>query len=283
MTKQYTIGELINLSAGYLEEKGSSSPRLDAELLLGHVLDLDRLSLYLNFDKPLTKGEVDQYRRLIGLRARRIPVAYLTGEREFYSLPFQVNENVLIPRPETEFVVDKVLEQLTPGEPARILELGTGSGAIAIAIARQDPDFQVTAVDISRKALETARENAVRLEVDSQVTFLESDLFQNVSGKYFVICSNPPYIRRGDLAQLPPEVGYEPVQALDGGQDGLDFYRRIFNQAASFLEQPGFVVLEIGWDQADQVRALGEAGGFTWLETVKDYGGRDRVVVLRWE
>lgn len=283
MAKQYTIGELINLSAGYLQEKGCSSPRLDAELLLGHVLGLDRLSLYLNFDKPLTSQEVDAYRRLIGRRGQRIPLAYLTGEREFYSLPLLVNEAVLIPRPETEFVVDKVLELLEPGRPGRILELGTGSGAIAVALACQDPDIQVTAVDISPEALEVARANAQRLEVAGQITFLESDLFQRVSGTFQVICSNPPYIKRDDLGKLAPEIAYEPAVALDGGADGLDFYRRIFRQAASFLGEPGFVVLEIGWDQAREVRALGEEAGLTWLQTVQDYGGRDRVVVFQWK
>lgn len=283
MTKQYTIGELIHLSAEYLKEKGCSSPRLDAEVLLGHVLGLDRLSLYLNFDKPLTAQEVDAYRRLIGRRGQRVPVAYLTREREFFSLPLQVTEDVLIPRPETEFVVEKVLELLEPGRPAEILDLGTGSGAIALALACQDPGFRITAVDISQAALQVARANAQRLEVDNQVTFLESDLFQNVTGTYKVICSNPPYIKRSELHKLAPEVTAEPVIALDGGADGLDFYRRIFDQAASYLEQPGFVVLEIGWDQAQAVRRLGEGAGFTWLETVQDYGGRDRVVVFQWQ
>jgi len=275
MAKQYTIGELINLSAGYLQEKGCSSPRLDAELLLGHVLGVDRLSLYLNFDKPLTSREVDAYRGLIGRRGQRIPLAYLTKEREFYSLPLKVSEHVLIPRPETEFVVDKVLELVEPG--------GTGSGAIAVALACQDPDIQVTAVDISPEALEVARANAQRLEVAGQITFLESDLFQRVSGTFQVICSNPPYIKRDDLGKLAPEIAYEPAVALEGGADGLDFYRRIFRQAASFLEEPGFVVLEIGWDQAREVRALGEEAGLTWLQTVQDYGGRDRVVVFQWK
>lgn len=283
MAKQYTIGELINLSAGYLQEKGCGSARLDAELLLGHVLGLDRLSLYLNFDKPLSSQEVDAYRRLIGRRGQRVPVAYLTGEKEFYSLPLKVNEHVLIPRPETEFVVDKVLELLEPGRPAQVLELGTGSGAIAIAVAYQDPDFRITAVDISPAALEVAQANAQRLEVDGQISFVESDLYQNVSGTYAVICSNPPYIRRRELRSLAPEVAAEPAVALDGGPDGLDFYRRILGQAASFLEPPGFVVLEIGWDQAAAVRSIGEEAGLTWLETVQDYGGRDRVVVFRWK
>lgn len=283
MAKQYTIGELINLSAGYLEQKGCGSPRLDAELLLGHVLGLDRLSLYLNFDKPLTSQEVDSYRTLIGRRGQRIPVAYLTGEKEFYSVPLKVSEAVLIPRPETEFVVDKVLEVLEPNQPAEILELGTGSGAISIALALQDPNFKITAVDISPAALQVAKSNAANLEVDNQVTFLEGDLYSPVSGKFKVICSNPPYIRQEDLKGLAPEVGVEPAIALDGGPDGLDFYRRILNQAASYLEQPGFVVLEIGWDQAKQVQELGEQAGLTWLETVQDYGGKDRVVVFKWD
>ncbi|MDI9458345.1 MAG: peptide chain release factor N(5)-glutamine methyltransferase [Bacillota bacterium] len=283
MAKQYTIGELINLSAGYLQEKGCSSPRLDAELLLGHVLGLERLDLYLNFDKPLNADEVAAYRTLIGRRGQRIPVAYLTGQREFYSLPLQVSEGVLIPRPETEFVVDKVLELLESGIPTEILELGTGSGAIALALACQDPGFRVTAVDVSPAALAVARANAERLEVQNQITFVESDLFQKISGTYKVICSNPPYIKKSELSALAPEVAAEPALALDGGVDGLDFYRRIFNQAASFLEQPGFVVLEIGWDQAGDVRRLGEEAGFTWLETVKDYGGHDRVVAFKWE
>ncbi len=283
MAKQYTIGELINLSAGYLEEKGCASPRLDAEVLLGHVLGLDRLSLYLNFDKPLTSQEVAAYRQLIGRRGQRVPVAYLTGQREFYSLPLLVTEDVLIPRPETEFVVEKVLELLEPGRPAHILDLGTGSGAIAVALACQDPEFKITAVDISPAALKVARANAQRLEVDGQITFVESDLFQNISGTFHVICSNPPYIKRDELSGLAPEVAAEPAIALDGGADGLDFYRRIMSQAASFLEPPGFVVLEIGWDQAEAVRSLGEGAGFAHLETVRDYSGQDRVVVFQWQ
>ncbi|MDI9486249.1 MAG: peptide chain release factor N(5)-glutamine methyltransferase [Bacillota bacterium] len=282
MAKQYTIGELISLSAGYLESKGCSSARLDAELLLGHVLGLDRLDLYLNFDKPLSSREVDEYRQYIGRRGQRVPLAYLTGQREFYSLPIHVSPDVLIPRPETEFVVDKTLEVLEAGQPANILELGTGSGAIALALACQDPLFRITAVDVSQEALKVAEANAKRLEVDSQVVFLQSDLFENVTGTYRVICSNPPYIKRDELPRLSPEVQTEPALALDGGPDGLEFYRRILGQAASLLEQPGFVVLEIGWDQGPDVRAIGEKSGFTWLETARDYSGKDRVVVFQW-
>lgn len=282
MAKQHTIGQLIELSAGYLGDKGCPSPRLDAELLLGHVLDLDRLDLCLNLDKPLSEAEVEQYRGLIGRRGQRLPVAYLTGVREFYSLPLEITRDVLIPRPETEFLVDKVLEVLEPGVPVEILELGTGSGAVAVALAYQDPNIKVTATDISSQALKVAEKNAVRLEVDNQISFVESDLFADLEGKYTVICSNPPYIPHGEMAGLAPEVQTEPSAALDGGVDGLDFYRRILDQASSFLEQPGFVVVEIGWDQGEAVRAIGEQVGLKWLETQKDYGERDRVVVFAW-
>lgn len=274
--------DLINLSAQYLQEKGCDSPRLDAELLLGHVLGLERLDLYLNAQKPLNEKEVAQYRVLIGKRGQRIPVAHLTGKREFYSLPLRVSPEVLIPRPETELLVDKALKLIDPSEPVKILELGTGSGAIAAALACQDPNIQITATDVSFEALQVAQANAGDLEISSQIDFVQSDLFQKIQGKYALICSNPPYIPQEELANLAPEVGKEPVSALDGGADGLDFYRRILNQASAFLERPGFVVLEIGWDQGPQVKKIGEKEGFLWQETTQDYGGMDRVVVFKW-
>lgn len=282
MTNKHTIGELIKLSAGYLEEKGCSSARLDAELLLAHVLELDRLDLYLNFDKPLDNREVSEYRSLIGRRGQRIPVAYLTGVKEFYSLPFKVTPAVLIPRPETEFIIDKILELVEPDEPVKILEIGTGSGAIAIALACQDPNFSITATDISREALDIAKNNAANLEVCHQISFVEADLFTNVEGKFEIICSNPPYIPSDELSGLAPELFEEPRLALDGGSDGLCFYNKILEQASSYLENPGFVVLEIGWNQAEAVRKLGVQAGFQWLETVVDYGGNDRVVIFKW-
>ncbi|MDI9414390.1 MAG: peptide chain release factor N(5)-glutamine methyltransferase [Bacillota bacterium] len=282
MTNKHTIGELIKLSAGYLEEKGCSSARLDAELLLAHVLELDRLDLYLNFDKPLDNREVSEYRSLIGRRGQRIPVAYLTGVKEFYSLPFKVTPAVLIPRPETEFIIDKILELVEPDEPVKILEIGTGSGAIAIALACQDPNFSITATDISREALDIAKNNAANLEVCHQISFVEADLFTNVEGKFEIICSNPPYIPSDELSGLAPELFEEPSLALDGGSDGLCFYNKILEQASSYLENPGFVVLEIGWNQAETVRKLGVQAGFQWLETVVDYGGNDRVVIFKW-
>lgn len=282
MPKRYTIGELIKISTDYLRGKGCASPRLDAELLLGFVLDLDRLTLYLNFDKPLNEGEIARYRVLIGRRGQRVPVAYLTGRREFYSLALEVNEAVLIPRPETEFLVEKVLELVESAGKVKILELGTGSGAAAVALAYENPDLMITAVDISPAALQVAQGNAERFEVDCQIRFVQSDLFEKAEGKYKVICSNPPYVPRGELAELGPEVGHEPVEALDGGRDGLHFYRLILNQASAFLESPGFVVLEIAWNQAEAIKSLGEQAGLEWKETIKDYGEQERVVVFGW-
>lgn len=283
---QHSVGELIRLSAQYLSEKGCDSPRLDAEVLLAHVLGVSRVELYLNLDKPLNNQEVDDYRILIGRRGQRIPVAYLTGRKEFYSLPLTVQPGVLIPRPETELLVEKVIELtadfLGQKDPVSILDLGTGSGAIALALACESSSIRVTAVDISPTALQTAEHNAEQLGVGDQIRIVQSDLFENVDGTYAVICSNPPYIPSQELLNLQPELSVEPAVALDGGEDGLIFYGRIMDQAASFLKQPGFVVLEIGWDQGDAVREIGETRGFQWLETIPDYAGLDRVVVFQW-
>lgn len=287
MRKQHTIQELLAISTQYLSEKGCASPRLDAELLLGHVLGMSRLDLYLNLQKPLTTQEVDEYRQCIGRRGRRVPVAYITGTKEFYSLDFKVTPAVLIPRPETELLVEEVVRaahsRLTAGKrPVRILDLGTGSGAVAIAVARQDPDFLVTAVDISPDALIIARENAESLEVVEQVEFIESDLFSKVRGSFDVICSNPPYVTEDEMRQLQPEVAFEPAQALHGGVDGLDYYRRIFHEAPGFLERPGAVMVEIGADQGQAVSTIAQQAGFEVEKVVVDYQGHDRVVVAVW-
>lgn len=288
MKKQYTVRELLTISTQYLQEKGCASARLDAELLLAHVLEMSRIDLYLNLDKPLTSKEVDAYRACIGRRGRREPVAYITGTKEFYSLAFRVTPAVLIPRPETELLVDKVVllaqARLQAGQAeVRILELGTGSGAVAVAVARQDPAFSITAVDISPAALEVARKNAERHEVESQIQFLLSNLFAAVEGKFDIICSNPPYLSQAEMAGLQPEITFEPAQALDGGRDGLAYYRRIFQSAPAYLAKPGRIVVEIGAQQGRAVAEIAQSSGFTVEECLKDYGGHDRVVVARWE
>lgn len=284
MSKLRTVLELLNLGSGYLEQQGCLTPRLDAEVLLCHVLNMDRVQLYVNFDRPLEVSEIDQYRYLIGWRGRRVPVSYLLGKREFYSKEFKVTRDVLIPRPETEILVEQAIKLVQPFIMPRVIDLGTGSGVIAVSLALQISEIQVLAADISSQALAVAQENATLLGVEEKITFLQSDLFQKIpNDKYHLICSNPPYIPTKDLSTLEPEVRLEPKIALDGGIDGLDFYRRIIAQAPEYLISGGHLVLEIGWDQGAKVIELGRTAGFVNCQIIPDYAGKDRVVTLTWQ
>jgi len=284
MSKLRTVLELLNLGSGYLEQQGCPTPRLDAEVLLCHVLNMDRVQLYVNFDRPLEVSEIDQYRYLIGWRGRRVPVSYLLGKREFYSKEFKVTRDVLIPRPETEILVEQAIKLVQPFIMPRVIDLGTGSGVIAVSLALQISEIQVLAADISSQALAVAQENATLLGVEEKITFLQSDLFQKIpNDKYHLICSNPPYIPTKDLSTLEPEVRLEPKIALDGGIDGLDFYRRIIAQAPEYLISGGHLVLEIGWDQGAKVIELGRTAGFVNCQIIPDYAGKDRVVTLTWQ
>lgn len=281
MDEVRTVLELITLTTEYLTKQGCDSPRLDAEILLGHVLQMDRLQLYLNFDRPLTTREVDAYRRVVALRAMRRPTAYITGEKEFYSRGFRVNEGVLVPRPETELVVETAIRWGKTFSAPRILDIGTGSGAIAISLASELPGAQVTGVDISPEALAVAQANAAEADTAATINFLQSDLFTAVRGELFhLICSNPPYVPSQDIGTLSPEVQAEPVLALDGGPDGLAVYRRLLAEAPKHLVSGGCVILEIGWNQAAAVQSLGEREGLRCGEVVPDYAGHHRVVVL---
>lgn len=284
MSKLRTVLELLNLGSGYLEQQGCPTPRLDAEVLLCHVLNMDRVQLYVNFDRPLEVSEIDQYRYLIGWRGRRVPVSYLLGKREFYSKEFKVTRDVLIPRPETEILVEQAIKLVQPFIMPRVIDLGTGSGVIAVSLALQISEIQVLAADISSQALAVAQENATLLGVEEKITFLQSDLFKKIpNDKYHLICSNPPYIPTKDLSTLEPEVRLEPKIALDGGIDGLDFYRRIIAQAPEYLISGGHLVLEIGWDQGAKVIELGRTAGFVNCQIIPDYAGKDRVVTLTWK
>lgn len=277
------VRDLLNLSAKYLEQQGCANPRLDAELLLGHVLKKDRLYLYINLDRPLETYELDAYRRLIGLRGRRIPVSYLTGSREFYSNEYHVTEDVLVPRPETEILVEHGIALIEEVDAPQVLELGTGSGVIAISIALSVPQSQVVAVDISQAALGVAQKNADRLGVIDRLSFLRSDMFANIPDQKFdLICSNPPYIPSEDLKNLGEEVKQEPQLALDGGTDGLDFYRILTKEAPNYLKQGGSLILEIGYDQGEAVTNLGLENGFQECQIIKDYADKDRVVIMAW-
>ncbi len=279
---QWTIGAILTWTKQYFADKGVASPRLDAEVLLSHILGRDRMYLYVNFDQPLEAGELAAFREAVRQRARRVPVAYITGRKEFFGLPFSVTPAVLIPRPDTEVLVEAALRRLQGREDPFLLDVGTGSGAIIISLLHKLPAARAVAIDISADALAVAAGNAAKLGVADRLELARGDLLAPVAGRAFdAIVSNPPYIAAKDMAGLAPELVYEPRAALAGGADGLDFYRRLAAGGAAHLKPGGFLAVEVGAGQAGAVAALATAAtGLAALAIVKDYAGVERVVVL---
>ena len=285
MPEQWTILKLIKWTADYLSKKGIDTGRLDAELMLAYLLKTDRTRLYMNFDQPLNKDELTNFKKLLERRAKHEPLQYITGCQEFWSLPFKVSPSVLIPRPETELLVEESIKELSNSfpddEPIEILDIGTGSGALAAALASEIKRAEVWGVDISPEAARLARENIETNNLSSSVSILEGDLFEPVKDKSFhLIVSNPPYIPHNDLKGLQPEVaGFEPLSALDGGDDGLDYYRRIIPEALKHLISGGWLMLEHGIGQSgDIILIFKESDAFTDIESINDLAGIDRVV-----
>lgn len=281
MSTEWTIASILTWTRQYFSDKGVDNPRLDAEVLLSHILGKDRMYLYVHFDQPLEKQELAAYREMVKKRAMRIPVAYIIGYKEFMGISFTVSPAVLIPRPDTEILVEKVLEIASSN--VSILDIGTGSGAIIISLLAKLPEACGLGIDISPEALAVARQNAVKQGVIDRLQLIHSDLFENIAGQTFdFIVSNPPYIPDPELADLQLEVKREPHVALFGGPDGLDFYRQIICLAGQFLRSGGKLIFEVGIKQAQQVAAIGEKNGYILDEIVKDYAGIERVVVLSW-
>lgn len=280
---QWTIGAILNWTRQYFDAKGVDNPRLDAEVLLSHVLGKERLYLYVHFDQPLEKQELTCYRDAVRRRAGRSPVAYITGVKEFMGLEFAVSPAVLIPRPDTEILVEAAISRLKPVAQPEIADLGTGSGAVIISALHHLPEAAGVAVDISTAALTVAKVNGGRYQLEKRLEFKEGDLFAPLARRKFdAILSNPPYIPNGDIAGLAPEVRQEPKLALAGGHDGLSFYRRIVGQGAGYLKAGGFIAVETGMGQAAPVAALAAGTGELEVESVlKDYAGIERVVVFR--
>ncbi len=278
MAERWTILKILQWTADYFAEKGIESSRLDAELLLSKTLGMDRVGLYVNFERPLDAQELADYRDKVRRRATREPVQYILGETEFWSLPFKVNPNVLIPRADTEVLVEEALKRF--GSKGQILDVGTGSGAIAIALSSELPDAQVTALDCSEEALKVARENAIANQVAEQINFLAGDLNDLPDGPFDMLVSNPPYIPTRDWERLMPEVhSHEPRLALDGGPDGLEAYRQLAVQSGSLLVPGGWLLVEVGINQAKDVATLFKAAGLVNIETRDDYSGILRVVM----
>ncbi|MDD2321446.1 MAG: peptide chain release factor N(5)-glutamine methyltransferase [Geobacteraceae bacterium] len=277
MTEIWTILKVLTWTRGYLAEKGVENSRLEAEWLLCEALGMDRVGLYVNFDKPLTADELAACRTLVRRRAGREPLQYILGSQDFFGLDFEVSPGVLIPRHDTETLVQEAVNRC-PAKAA-ILDIGVGSGCIAVALARTCADSHVYGVDPSPKALALAQRNAERHGVT--VTLFQGSLFEPFAGRTFdLIVSNPPYIPTAELAELQPEVrDYEPREALDGGPDGLEFYRRIIPAAPLCLVAGGWLLLEVGIGEAADVLAIfKDTGCFCDLFSASDPGGIERVV-----
>lgn len=277
----WTISRVIRWAAEDFAKRGNPSPRLDAELLLGKVLGVDRVRLVLDANQPLAPRELGEYRELIRRRRGSEPVAYILGHREFYGHSFKVDRRVLVPRPDSETLVEAALERTKSRSMyGRAVDLCTGSGCIAISFAKARPTWRVTATDLSEDAAALASENALRLGAVFGFGVVTGDLFAPVSGQRFeLVMSNPPYIPSGAIAELDADVrDFEPRLALDGGSDGLSLLSRIVSEAPARLEPGGVLAVEVQYDQAPRVAALFAEHGFGAVARHRDYGGHERVV-----
>lgn len=285
MNTEWTIQALLDWTKKFFASKGIDTPRQEAEILLAHALDCPRIELYTRFDEVVADQPRSRFRELVRRRAEGCPVAYLVGYREFYKLPFAVNPAVLIPRPETEHLVELALRLAAQSNQPRILDLGTGSGCIAVCVAYYCKSAQVVATDISPEALGVARTNAATHAVAQRIDFRAGDLFAAVQPdeRFDLILSNPPYVAQEALPTLDRQVrDFEPRLALDGGLGGLTFYQRIAQQAGNFLAPGARLLLEIGYDQQQAVtNLLASVPGLTVEETVYDLARLPRVVVAR--
>ena len=275
----WTIRRVLAWTTQHFDRRKVDAPRLASELLLGHVLGLSRVQLYTDFDRPLEKDELGAYRALIERRCNGEPVQYLTGRRDFYGRTFRVDRRVLIPRPETELLVEAVLRLLPAGGVLRLLDVATGSGCIAVTLAAERPEAAVVATDLESGACEVARANAQALDVAARVDVRQGDLFAPVAREaaFDAVVSNPPYVRSGDLAGLQAEVRREPALALDGGVEGLDVIARVVDGAWAHLLPEGLLALEIGEDQGAAVRDLLLGRGYERVRIEPDLERRDRM------
>lgn len=280
----WTLGKLLEWTAKYLAEHGSEFPRLDAEVLLAHAQGCQRIHLYTRFEEAATEGVRAKFKDLVRRRVEGCPVAYLVGQKEFYSLAFEVNPAVLIPRPDTEILVLETLRLAKPMANPTLLDVGTGSGAIAIAATRNHPGMRATAIDLSLEALAVAERNAQRHQVADRISFLRGDLFEPLppSQQFDFIVSNPPYIPTDTLPLLPVGVrDFEPKLALDGGPGGFQVIERLLATSKRHLNSGGYLLIEIGVAQEEPVRQLAIRNGFANLVTVNDYAGHPRVLRMQ--
>lgn len=272
---------MLQWTQQYFAEKGIDSPRLDAEILLSHVLKKERIYLYAHYDEPMNGEELAAYRELVKKRGSRLSVAHILGTKAFMGLDFKVSQDVLIPRPETEMLVETVVTA-AKGQAPVIIDVGTGSGAILLSLLSYLPEAMGMGIDISPKALAVAAENAHNLGLEKRVTWIESDLLSQVPREACDwLVSNPPYLTAQDMAELQPEVRHDPKLALYGGDDGLSIYRRLAAESPSYVKIGGHCAVEIGAGQGpDVIDIFCQTGAYDYERTVKDYGGIDRVLLF---
>ena len=276
--KNWTILEILKWTTGFFKEKQIINPRLNAEYIISHVLGCKRFDLYVRFEEIVSLENREKIKKMVIERAKSKPLQYVIGETEFYGHRFFVNESVLIPRPETEYLVEKIITEIDSYNT--ILDIGSGSGAIAITLKKELPHLSVTAVDISASALKIATENAKLNQVE--IEFIESDIFSKLNTKFDIIVSNPPYIPQKEYEALDKEIlEYEPKLALLAEDDGLYFYRRILSEAKLYLNVNGKIYFEIGYNQSDRIKKIAENNGFTEIETLKDLNGFDRIMIIK--
>ncbi len=273
----WTVIKILNWTIDFFKRKRLTNPKFDAEFLISHAIGLNRLELYLNFDMPVEESEREKIKSFILRRANHEPLQYIVGETEFYGYKIQVDSSVLIPRPETERLVEIILKD---ENPKTILEIGTGSGAIAIALAKNLPDSGIIATDISSEALKTAKKN-IEYHNLKNITLIKSDLFNSVEGKFDIIVSNPPYISKEEYNNLDIEIkNYEPKEALLAESEGIFFYEKILEKSKKHLMENGKIFFEIGYNQAKKIELIAKKMGFTNVVIKKDYNDYDRYIII---
>ncbi len=278
-----TVLEALNLSTEYLDNKSIESPRLNAELLLAKILNCKRLELYLNYDRNLTEKEKNTYRNFISRRGKNEPLQYITGEVEFYGIELQVNNNVLIPRPETEILIDTILEKVDKERELMILDIGSGSGNIAIALAKNLTNAKIVSIDVSENALEVARNNALQNELETRIEFIRlnilSDNLEDLSN-FDIIVSNPPYVSNEEFGGLQKEIlDYEPHEAVTDFGDGFVFFRKISEIGKSLQNKSGYLFFEAAQGQSETIKKIMTENGYSNIDTVKDYADINRVIM----
>jgi len=285
--QDWKLIELLNWTTSYLKEKAFPNPRITSELLLGHTLRLSRLQLYLNFERKITQEELDRYKSVLKRRLNHEPFQYITGETEFFSLPFRVDPRVLIPRFETELVVEKTIElcqaRMKNEQDIYITDIGTGSGNIAISLAHSLPRARITGIDISENILSVAEENARLNSVADRVDFRVRSIFdcgESEFWKLHIVISNPPYVSISDYQKLAPEIRcFEPKEAVTDGDDGYKFFRGICQKAVHWLRKDGFIVFELGLGEGQEVKKIMKQSGFSDIQIFNDYQKIERIIV----